>query len=370
MTARIDQPLVDGPQHFSLLRSILFTVPNRLAAIPADEAGDKPAPGQWSRKEELGHLIDSAANNHQRVVRAQLEESPAMPGYDADAWVALHGYQSRSWQSLIELWRAGNSQLLAAAEAATAEAWPRTLTIGGSDLVTLRFVFDDYVEHMLGHLRHIGVDVEELRSSSPESEYPEKPAETCYLINELIKRRWSPRVFEDRKVEREKILTVLEAGRWAPSCFNEQPWRYLIFDGSDANALERARACLVEGNAWALKSPVLMLSVARDNFEKNEKPNRTAQHDVGLASENLVLQAVESGLVAHQMAGFDVVRARIEFGIPEGYTPMAMIAVGYPYRGDFEALPEILQRRELAERSRKPIPEIGFAGGWGRPYTP
>jgi nitroreductase len=369
VTEKTDQSLLDGPQHLPLLRAILNTAPNRLAAIPSDQAGEKLSPGQWSRKEELGHLIDSAANNHQRIARAQLEESPAMPGYDGDAWVKLHGYQTREWQSLIELWREGNGQLLAAAEAAAAEAWPRTLTIGGSDPLTLRFVFDDYVEHMMGHLEHIGIDVEELRSSSAESKYPEKPAATQYLLNQVIKRRWSPRVFEDREVEREKLLTLLEAARWAPSCFNEQPWRYLVFDGSDADALERARACLVEGNAWALKSPVLLLSVARDNFEKNEQPNRTAQHDVGLASENLVLQAVESGLVAHQMAGFDAVRARSEFDIPEGYTPMAMIAVGYPYRGDLQSLPEKIQKSELSGRSRRPLSEIGFAGGWGRPYS-
>ena len=138
MSEKTDQSLLDGPQHLPLLRSTLITAPNRLAAIPFDLAAQKQSPGQWSRKEELGHLIDSAANNHQRIVRGQFEDSPAMPGYDGDAWVALHGYQTRDWQSLIELWRAGNLQLLAAAEAAPADAWPRTLTIGGSDLLTLR----------------------------------------------------------------------------------------------------------------------------------------------------------------------------------------------------------------------------------------
>jgi nitroreductase len=363
-----DQTHIDGPQHLSLLRNLISTVPNRLAAIPAERAAEKTSIGQWSQKEELGHLIDSAANNHQRIVRAQLEESPAMPNYDGDAWVEFHRYQTRDWERLIELWRMGNRQLLVAAEAAKPEAWKRTLTIGDSEPLTLRFVFDDYVQHMLGHLGHLGLHVEELRSQTPETEYPEKPAATTYLINQLIRRRWSPRLFDDRQVEREKILTLLEAGRWAPSCFNEQPWRYLVFDGSDADALERARACLVEGNAWALKSPMLMLSVARDNFEKNEKPNRTAQHDVGLASENLVLQAVECGLIAHQMAGFDVERSRSEFAIPEGFTPIAMIAIGYPYRDELEALPEKVREKELAVRSRKPIGIVAFAGGWGKPY--
>src|SRR5689334_22992420 len=87
--------------------------------------------------------------------------------------------------------------------------------------------------------------------------YPEKPAPVDCPIDDLAVRRWSPRAFEEgRPVERDKLLTLLEAGRWAPSCFNEQPWRYLVFDGSDAETMAKARACLVEGNAWALKAPV------------------------------------------------------------------------------------------------------------------
>jgi nitroreductase len=200
------------------------------------------------------------------------------------------------------------------------------------------------------------------------SQYPEKVAQTEYPIHELLARRWSPRLFEDRAVERHKILALLEAARWAPSCFNEQPWRYLVFDGSDPEAIERARQLLVEGNAWARKAPVLMLSVARDSFEPDGAPNRHAQHDVGLASENLVLQAVALGLVAHQMAGFDMERARREFHIPDGFTPMAMIAIGYPYRGSFDDIAEKLRTKELAPRQRKPIEEIAFFGKWNMPY--
>ncbi|HKS42059.1 MAG TPA: nitroreductase family protein [Blastocatellia bacterium] len=202
-----------------------------------------------------------------------------------------------------------------------------------------------------------------------EDQYPEKPASADYLLDDEIARRWSPRIFEeDREIEREKIMTLLEAARWAPSCFNEQPWRYLVFDGTDPEAMARARSCLVEGNAWALKAPVLMISIARDNFTRNEEPNRTAQHDVGLASENLVLEAVELGLVAHQMAGFHATLARDEFNIPEGFTLLAMIAIGYPYRGDLDDLDEKTKAKELAARSRKPVGEIAFAGTWDAPY--
>ncbi|MFP5264376.1 MAG: nitroreductase family protein [Blastocatellia bacterium] len=201
-----------------------------------------------------------------------------------------------------------------------------------------------------------------------ESTYPEKEAPADRPIDRVMARRWSPRLFGDGAVGREKIMTLLEAVRWAPSCFNEQPWRFLVFDESDPVAFERARACLVEGNAWALKAPVLLMSAARDNFAKNEKHNRTAQHDVGLATENLLLQAVEVGLVAHAMAGFDVERARREFNIPDGFTVLAMIAVGNPYRGKLEDLDEKTRARELAPRDRKPIGEVAFAGTWDNPY--
>lgn len=239
--------------------------------------------------------------------------------------------------------------------------------------MTLEFVLDDYVVHMATHLRHIGIELDDILALTlPDARqsYPEKPAPTDYPINELMRRRWSPRAFEEgRAVEREKLLTMLEAARWAPSCFNDRPRRILVFDGSDLDTLAKARGCLSEGNAWARKAPVLMLSVARETFEQTGKPNRWAQHDTGLATENLLLEAVELGLAAHPMAGYDAERARSEFGIPEGFTPIAMIAIGYPCRGKLEELDEKLRGKELASRERKAIGEIAFAGKWAEPYA-
>jgi nitroreductase len=353
------------------LSLLIAVVPSRLCAIASEHAAAKPARESWSRKEELGHLIDSAANNHQRITRAQMESGLAMPGYDGDRWVQLHGYQTRDWREVIEVWRAANTQLLSAARSAPDESWSHAVTVGG-DEQTVGFVMVDYVRHMTEHLRHIGVKVDDLMNGSSTagtSAYPEKPAPANLPINELMKRRWSPRAFEEgRAVEREQILTMLEAARWAPSCFNDQPRFFLVFDGSNPEALDRARACLVEGNAWALKAPVLMLSVARDTFEKNGKPNRWAQHDTGLATENLLLEAVELGLAAHPMAGYDAERARSEFGIPDGFTSIAMIAIGHPYRGKLSDLDEKLRGKELAGRERKAIGEIAFAGKWSEPY--
>jgi DinB family protein len=149
-------------QSVTVLQELIDRLPARLQALPSEKVEHKPAPDAWSAKEELGHLLDSAANNHQRIVRTQLEEHPAMPGYDGDAWVALHQYHSRDWHSLIERWAALNRQLLAAAEAAPDSAWSRTCTIGDSKPLTLQFVFDDYIHHMLEHLRHMGVQVDDL----------------------------------------------------------------------------------------------------------------------------------------------------------------------------------------------------------------
>jgi len=97
-------------------------------------------------------------------VRTQLEEHPAMPSYDGERWVVLHHYQQRDWHHLIQLWRSLNEQLLAVAEAIPESAWSRTCTIGDSGPLTLKFVVDDYVAHMMHHLRHIGIEVDHLVS--------------------------------------------------------------------------------------------------------------------------------------------------------------------------------------------------------------
>jgi nitroreductase len=192
-------------------------------------------------------------------------------------------------------------------------------------------------------------------------------AEADPLIHELLARRRSPRAFDpNRRVSRLAIRTLLEAARVAPSCFNEQPWRFLVFDAGEPEALEQARSCLSAGNSWALRAPVLILSVAAERWSRDGSPNRWAEHDVGLASENLALQATSLGFAVHLMAGFDEKKVQELFRIPEGFTPMAMIAVGYP--GDPDELPPKLRDRERAPRQRRPIEEIAFAGRWDRPF--
>jgi hypothetical protein len=148
------------------LRALLQVVPGRLAKLSEAQANNEPTPSSWSPKEELGHLLDSAANNHQRIVRAQLQDAPVMAGYEQNRWVEIHAYQRRNWDELIKIWEALNLQLLAAAEAVPASAWSRTLTVAGSEPLTLHSVFDDYLVHMRHHLQHIGIETGDVASNA------------------------------------------------------------------------------------------------------------------------------------------------------------------------------------------------------------
>jgi nitroreductase len=193
----------------------------------------------------------------------------------------------------------------------------------------------------------------------------EKPADTQYPIHNLLRQRWSPRAFDDRSIEPEKLRSLFEAARWAPSSNNEQPWRFLVTIKENTTEYDRLFACLVEGNQkWAHRAPALLLSVAKLQFEDGS-PNRHALHDTGMAVENLVLQATALGLVAHQMAGFRIDQARTDCKIPADYEPVAMIAVGYP--GDPAQLSERLRAREAQPRVRKALAELVYSATWEQP---
>ncbi len=189
-----------------------------------------------------------------------------------------------------------------------------------------------------------------------------KPADIQYPIHDLLRQRWSPRAFDDRPIEPEKIRSLFEAARWAPSSNNEQPWRFLAATKEQKTEYDRLFNCLVEGNqTWAHRAPMLLLSVATLQFEDGS-PNRHALHDTGMAAENLVIQATVLGLVAHQMAGFRIDQARADCQIPDGYEPVAMMAVGYP--GDPALLSDRLRVREVQPRSRKPVKEFVYSTTW------
>ncbi len=192
----------------------------------------------------------------------------------------------------------------------------------------------------------------------------EKPAPVARPIEPLLQRRWSPRAFSDKPVEREALFRLFEAARWAPSSYNEQPWRYVMVTRENPDRLKEAQSVLSPGNAWASKAPVLICTIAQLVFAKNGKPNRHAFHDVGAASENLLLQATALGLFGHQMAGFDPEKARVVFEVPEGYEPVAMMAMGYP--ADWESLTEEQKAYERRPRVRRPFEEFVFEGRFGK----
>jgi len=197
-----------------------------------------------------------------------------------------------------------------------------------------------------------------------------KRARTRCPVHELIARRWSPVAFREDPVEPEKLCSLLEASRWAPSSYNEQPWRFLVAaKPNDPTGHRKLVECLMDVNRrWAARAPVLILTIAKSRFSHApERENRHAFHDVGLATTQLTLQATALGLYVHQMAGFSPGKARELFGIPEGYEPVAVLAIGYrddPERAD---LPPELKERDLAPRERKPLEEIAFQGHFGEP---
>lgn len=189
-------------------------------------------------------------------------------------------------------------------------------------------------------------------------------ADSSVELHPLIATRWSPRALDpDGEVSDAALRTLLEAARWAPSHGNTQPARYLIGRRGD-EAFARIYELLNRGNkGWAHAAAVLLLACAQTVNEKGEI--LLAEYGVGLASENLVLQAVALGLVAHQMAGFNATGARLVFELPDEVRPLAVIAVGV--LGPPELLPEDRRAKETAPRRRLPLGEIAFAGEWGNP---
>jgi nitroreductase len=198
----------------------------------------------------------------------------------------------------------------------------------------------------------------------------QKPAITQVPIHEVLANRWSGRAYDAEKfVTHEQVISLLEAARWAPSCFGDQPWRFVVCNKStDSEAWQRAYDCLVPGNqGWAVNAPLLILVCADTQFSHNQKDNRWGGYDTGAAAENLCLQATSMGLMAHQMGGFDNQKAREIFAVPAQFQLMAMLSIGYP--ASVDTLSQELRERELAPRVRKPLGELFFSGVWSKPVV-
>ncbi|NND99812.1 MAG: nitroreductase family protein [Pirellulaceae bacterium] len=188
-----------------------------------------------------------------------------------------------------------------------------------------------------------------------------------HSVLDSIANRWSPYRFEPREVEDGKLVQCLEAARWAASSFNEQPWQWIVARRQDDDQFQKMIDCLMEANqGWAKNAGVLILTAIRTKFAYNDKPNRVALHDLGLAAANLSLQATDLGLQIHQMAGVNLSRVRLEYGVPDDYEPQTAIAIGYP---DMSApsgeQAEQLAKRDNSQRTRRPLREQVFGGKWG-----
>ena len=180
-----------------------------------------------------------------------------------------------------------------------------------------------------------------------------------YSINPLILSRWSPRSMTGEELGDDDIMSLFEAARWAPSSFNNQPWRF-IYAKRNTEHWDRLFNLLVDVNkTWAKNAALLAVVISRKNFEFNEKPARTHQFDTGSAWENLALEASSRGIVAHGMQGFDYEKAKTELGIPADFEVMAMIAIGK--RGPKENLPTELQDKEKPS-DRKALKDIIMEG--------
>ena len=195
---------------------------------------------------------------------------------------------------------------------------------------------------------------------------PDKRASTDYPIHELLAKRWSPYAFQDLPVPSDDLCSLFEAGRWAASSFNVQPWTYIVATQEHPDQFQQLLSCLIEFNqVWAKAAPILALGVVSLTFARNGQVNRAAVHDLGLAAGNLLVEATARGLFVHQMLGILPDRARQIFDIPEGFEAWTAIAIGY--RGEPTGLPDALKERERLPRQRKPLGQFVFSGKWGSP---
>jgi nitroreductase len=185
-----------------------------------------------------------------------------------------------------------------------------------------------------------------------------KIADTDFPIHNLIARRWSARAFSTKAVEKSKLLSILEAARWAPSSRNEQPWRYIIFTNDNPDKLKNAQTVLLDINSYAKRAPILICAITKKTYSDNGIYNKLHFHDLGAANENMFLESFNQGLIMHEMGGFNREKAKEIFNIPDDYEVGIMIAIGY--QDSHSILPERYREKANSPRERKPLSEIVF----------
>jgi nitroreductase len=183
-------------------------------------------------------------------------------------------------------------------------------------------------------------------------------------MNNLIEKRWSPRAFENKAIEEEKLNEIFKAAGTAPSAFNAQPWRYIVGNKfKNTKVYDQIFSTLAEANkVWAKHAPVLLLTVSEVISSHNNKPNATAEYDLGSSTAYLSLQALELDIYVHQMSGYDPKLAQEIFSIPNTMKPLSVIALGY--MGHKSILPDNLAEKEQYNGTRKPVSEIFLDNGF------
>jgi len=190
-------------------------------------------------------------------------------------------------------------------------------------------------------------------------------ATTSVPVHDLVAERWSPVGFDGSGLDDDTLAALFEAARWAPSAFNEQPWRFLVARRDDTDSFAAMLSCLVDANgAWARNASALILTAAATTHARNGKPNGKALYDLGQAVGNMSAEATARGLVMHQMGGILPDRARELYGVPDEVEVVTAIAVGRAVEP--KSLPDDLRGRDEAPRARRPLADQVFGGTWGR----
>jgi nitroreductase len=184
-----------------------------------------------------------------------------------------------------------------------------------------------------------------------------KQAPESSAVIDIIKNRFSPRAFSNEEITQAEIDIIIEAAHWAPSAMNEQPWRYQVALKNNTQAFKNMVSVLAPGNEpWAKQAAALILCSIKSTYSSNNKINTSALHDLGMANQNLLLQALSMNIYAHVIGGFDKAKAIDVFSIDEEINPVCIIALGY--LGNHEHLTEPYKERELKPRTRLPIKDI------------
>ncbi|MEL6633524.1 MAG: nitroreductase family protein [Bacteroidota bacterium] len=183
-----------------------------------------------------------------------------------------------------------------------------------------------------------------------------KQVDTTHEIHPLFRKRWSPRAFASKDIPEEILNQLFEAARWAASSMNEQPWMY-VYARKGTEAFDEIVKRLMDGNQpWAKKAPILMVAMKRTTFQRNGRPNGSADHDLGMANAQLVLQAVEKDIYVHMMGGFQKDQMKEYLNMGEDVKPVVVMALGY--MGNVQDLEEPYRSRENKTRTRKPITDF------------